>query len=182
VLIETRTPARRSRSRGCASIEEYTFKAMLEVGHTPREFRAPREARPLHCPRLLAPHGRYDPPRRSRRARPPVRSTRPRGPSALGPRRGLSIHVARLSRQCITSVMFAVRIDEARRHRAASVFFDPHGPLHVDRCRWGVRVDGRRQRPSAHRTPRAAIVVSVMRLRASRVVEGVVSDVLGQRP
>jgi hypothetical protein len=43
VLIETRTPARRSRSRGCASIEGYTFKAMLEVGHTPREI--PRSAR-----------------------------------------------------------------------------------------------------------------------------------------
>ena len=63
---------------------------------------------------------------------PSGRSTRPRGPSALGPRRGPSIHVARLSRQCITSGMFAVRIDEARRHRSTSVFFDPHCPLYVD--------------------------------------------------
>ena len=28
-------------------------------------------------------------------------------------------------------VMFAVRIDEARRHRSTSVFFDPHCPLNV---------------------------------------------------
>jgi hypothetical protein len=39
-------------------------------------------------------------------------------------------------------VMFAVRIDEARRHRSTSVFFDPHCPLHVDglnRSRGGRR-------------------------------------------
>ena len=48
------------------------------------------------------------------------------GERQIAPRRGLSIHVAR-----ITSVKFAVRIDEARRHRPTSVIFDPHRPLYV---------------------------------------------------
>jgi hypothetical protein len=90
---------------------------MLEVGHTRRGIPRSASSATTASSSIAPPHGRYDPPRgaRSRRARPPVRSTRAPGPSALGPRRGLSIHVARLSRQCITSVMFAVRIDEARR-------------------------------------------------------------------
>jgi hypothetical protein len=90
VLIETRTPARRRR-RDAPPLKNKPSGRCWRSGTRRGEFRVRRAARPLSRPRLPAPHGRYDLPRgvRSRRAPPPGRSIRRRGPSASGPPRRL---------------------------------------------------------------------------------------------